>query len=201
LFGTSVVNAVLVLILVSIVLSALLAERATTWIPSQVAQRPPLGGKVLVVTTSTGPSDAAVRVATLLARPDGGHSEIMITRMPTDPAPGRSALRAVEQRIFRHGFEGHVRTEVDQVQNAVAKAILSTHPSLVVVDDPTFDASPSHVPVLVVQGVTPNARAVRLIAAADDTNSVAAEVTRRLARAESKLFRGRTRADAEPAKP
>src|SRR5262249_54513545 len=64
LFGTTVVNAVLVLILVSIVLSALLAQKATTWIPSQVAQRPPLGGKVLVVTTSTGPSDAAVRVAT-----------------------------------------------------------------------------------------------------------------------------------------
>jgi flagellar biosynthesis protein FlhB len=94
-----------------------------------------------------------------------------------------------------------VRTDVDQVQSAVTKAILSTHPSLVVVDDPTFDASPSHVPVLVAQGVTPNARAVRLIAAADDTNGVAAEVARRLARAESKLFRGRRRADAEPAKP
>jgi Kef-type K+ transport system membrane component KefB len=201
LFGTSVVNAVLVLILVSIVLSALLAERATSWIPSQIAHRPPLGGKVLVVTTSTGPSDAAVRVATLLARPDGGHSEIMITRMPTDPAPDRSALRALEKRIFRHGFDGNVRTDVDQVQSAVTKAILSTHPSLVVVDDPTFDASPSHVPVLVVEGMTPNARAVRLIAAADDTSGVAAEVARRLARAESKLFRGRKRADAEPAKP
>jgi Na+:H+ antiporter len=201
LFGTSVVNAVLVLILVSIVLSALLAERATNWIPSQVEHRPPLGGKVLVITTSTGPSDAAVRVATLLARPDGGHSEIMITRMPTDPVLDKSALRALEKRIFRHGFDGHVRTDVDQVQSAVTKAILSTHPSLVVVDDPTFDASPSHVPVLVVEGVAPNARAVRLIAAADDTNGVAAEVARRLARAESKRFRGRRGSDAEPAKP
>jgi len=201
LFGTSVVNAVLVLILVSIVLSALLAERATSWIPSQVADRPPLGGRVLVITTSTGPSDAAVRAATLLARPDGGHSEIMITRLPTDPALDRSALRALEKRIFRHGFDGHVRTDVDQVQSAVTKAILSTHPSLVVVDDPTFDASPSHVPVLVVEGLTPNARAVRLIAPADDTSGVAAEVARRLARAESKLFRGRKRGEAEPAKP
>jgi hypothetical protein len=199
LFGTSVVNAVLVLILVSIVLSALLAERASGWLPAQVAHRPPLGGKVLVVTTSTGPSDAAVRVAILVARPDGGHSEIMITRMPTDPDLDKSALRALEKRIYRHGFDGHVRTDVDQVQSAVTKAILSTNPSLVVVDDPTFDASPSHVPVLVVEGMTPNARAVRLIAAADDTSGVAAEVARRLARAESKLFRGRRGANAEPA--
>jgi hypothetical protein len=193
LFGTSVVNAVLVLILVSIVLSALLAERVAGWVPAQVVHRPPLGGKVLVVTTSTGPSDAAVRVATLLARPDGGHSDVMITRMPTEPAPDSSALRAVEKRIFRHGFDGQVRTEVDQLNDAVAKAILTTEPSLVIVDDPTFDASPSHVPVLVVHGMTPSPHAVRLIAAADDTNGVTAEVARRLARAESKLFRGRRR--------
>lgn len=200
LFGTSVVNAVLVLILVSIVLSALLAERVIEWVPAHIVGRPRLGGKVLVVTTSTGPSDAAVRVATLLARPDGGHSEVMITRMPTDPAPDRSALRAVEKRIFRHGFDGHVRTDVVQLDDAVAKAILTTHPSLVIVDEPSFDAAPAHVPVLVVHGMTPSARAVRLIAAADDTNGVAAEVTRRLARADSKLFRGRRRTDAEAAK-
>jgi Kef-type K+ transport system membrane component KefB len=69
LLGTSVVNAVLVLILVSIVLSALLAERVVRWVPGRVGHRPPLGGKVLLVTHSTGPSDAAVKVATLLARP------------------------------------------------------------------------------------------------------------------------------------
>jgi len=198
LFGTSVVNAVLVLILVSIVLSALLAERVAGWVPARVVHRPPLGGKVLVVTTSTGPSDAAVRVATLLARPDGGHSDVMITRMPTEPAPDSSALRAVEKRIFRHGFDGQVRTEVDQLNDAVAKAILTTEPSLVIVDDPTFDASPSHVPVLVVHGMTPSPHAVRLIAA-DDTNGVTAEVARRLARAESKLFRGRRRLKAAEA--
>ena len=183
LFGTSVVNAVLVLILVSIVLSALLAERVVDWVPAQVGQRPRLGGKVLVITTSAGPSDAAVRAATLLARPDGGHSDVVITRLPTEPAPDRKALRAVEKRIFRHGFDGHVRTDVDLVEDAVAKAILTTQPSLVIVDDPTFDASPADVPVLVVQGVTPGTGAVRLIA--DDTNGVAAEVARRLARAES----------------
>jgi Kef-type K+ transport system membrane component KefB len=201
LFGTSVVNAVLVLILVSIVLSALLAERVVGWVPARVGHRPPLGGKVLVVTSSAGPSDAAVQAATLLARPDGGHSEVMITRMPTEPAPDSNALRAVEKRIFRHGFDGRVRTEVDQIDDAVAKAIVATQPSLVIVDDPTFDASPGQVPVLVVHGVSPSPRAVRLIAVGDETNGVAAEVSRRLAKAESKLFRGRRRTGAEAAKP
>src|SRR5205814_7760559 len=76
--------------------------RVIEWVPAHVVERPPLGGKVLVVTTSTGPSDAAVRVATLLARPDGGHSDVVITRMPTEPAPDPKALRAVEKLIFRH---------------------------------------------------------------------------------------------------
>src|SRR5204863_276021 len=63
LFGTSLVNAVLVLILVSIVLSALLAQRVVGWVPVRAVQKRALGAHVLVVTPSTGPSDAAVRDA------------------------------------------------------------------------------------------------------------------------------------------
>ena len=69
-----------------------------------------------------------------------------------------------------------------------------------IVDDPTFDASPGQMPVLVVHGVSPSPRAVRLIAVRDETNGVAAEVSRKLAKAESKLFRGRRRTGAEAAK-
>ena len=78
LFGTSVVNAVLVLILVSIVVAALIAQRVVDRVPARVARRP-LGGRVLVVTDSAGPSDEAVRAATLIARPDGGRSDVLIT--------------------------------------------------------------------------------------------------------------------------
>jgi Na+:H+ antiporter len=46
LFGTSVVNAVLVLILVSIVVSALLAERVIHWVPARLAHRAPLGARL-----------------------------------------------------------------------------------------------------------------------------------------------------------
>jgi Kef-type K+ transport system membrane component KefB len=180
-FGTSVVNAVLVLILVSIVLSAMLAEKVAGWVPSQIARRA-LGGKVLVVTSAGGPSDAAVRVATLLARPDGGHSDLLITRTSDDPPPDAASLREIERRISRHGFDGHVRTEVSDLSEAMSKAVLTVQPSVVIVDDPTFEASPGHVPVLVVDGVQLDPDAVRVIVDGEETDSVSEEIARRLAR-------------------
>ncbi len=173
-FGTSVVNAVLVLILVSIVLSAMLAEKVVGWVPSQLHRRA-LGGKVLIVATSAGPSDAAVRIATLLARPDGGHSDLLITRTKDERTLDATVLRGIEQRIFRHGFDGHVRTEVGELGDALAKALLTEEASLVIVDDPAFDVSPGEIPVLVVQGLPAN---VRVIAGGD---GVLEEIERRLA--------------------
>jgi hypothetical protein len=182
LFGTSVVNAVLVLIVVSIVVSAFLAERVTSWVPAKLDSKPPLGGKVLVLAPSTGPSDAAVRVATLLARPDGGHSDVLITQTEGEPRLDRRALRALEQRICRHGFDGHVRTEISPLPDALTRALLTGEPSLVIVDDPAFDGLPGRVPILVVEGQSPPPAEVRLIVDSDDTHVVAADVARRLGR-------------------
>src|SRR4051794_8215854 len=79
LFSTTVVNAVLVLILVSIFASAVLTEKVITWMPARAHGARRLGAKVLVITPAGGPSDAAMRAATLLARPDGGHADLLIT--------------------------------------------------------------------------------------------------------------------------
>jgi Kef-type K+ transport system membrane component KefB len=182
LFGTTVVNAVLVLILVSIVVSAFLTERVIAWMPARVAGTSRLGSKVLVVTPATGPSDAAVRAATLLARPDGGHSDVVITRPSSDSPLERADLRAVEKRINRHGFEGHVRTEVAEIAEAVSKAVRSLEHSLVIVDDPKFRAPPGRVPLLVVGGDGSTQDAVLLVADDGETNGIAAEVGRRLAK-------------------
>jgi Kef-type K+ transport system membrane component KefB len=180
LFGTSLVNAVLVLILVSIVVGALLAEKVIGWVPKR-AERKPLGRRLVVVTGADGPSDRVVRVAMLLARPDGGHSEVVITGTKTRPPPDAGALRAVEERIFRKGFEGGVRTEIDELEDAVTRAALSPLPSAVLVDDPTFDSLPVLLPLLVVDGAD-GADGVRVIAAVEDAADVSAEVERRLGR-------------------
>jgi Kef-type K+ transport system membrane component KefB len=189
LFGTSLVNAALVLILVSIVLAAVLAQKVPKWLPVGVAHKPPLGERVLVVTPSTGPSDAAVRAATLLARPDGGHGDVVILRTENQPRPDATILRDIEKRVSRQGFDGRVRTAVDDLGPGVAKAVLTAAPSLVIVDDPTFDASLDGVPLLVVQGTGSGPDAVRMIADGGEGAGVAAEITRRLARGETRAIR------------
>jgi len=195
LFGTSLVNAVLVLILVSIVVAALLAQKVVQWVPVKAEHKAPLGERVLVVTGSTGPSDAAVRAATLLTRPDGGHGDVVITRMPGEARPDATVVRHIEKRVFRQGFDGRVRTDADALAQVVAKAVLAAEPSLVIVDDPTYDASPGRVPVVVVQGAGRGTDATRTIADGDGGDGIAAEVARRLAKGESKPIRLRRRSD------
>jgi hypothetical protein len=197
LFGTTLVNAVLVLILVSIAVAALLAEKVIAWVPGGAMRKRPLGSRVVVVSPSTGPTDAAVRVATMLARPDGGQSDVVITGTETELPPDPSVVRRVEQRLFRHGFDGHLRTEINSLPDAVTKTALTARPSLLVVDDPDFDVAPGRVPVLVVHGATAAPDAVRLIADGDGTEGIDAEITRKL----SKQSRGRFASGAAPARP
>jgi Kef-type K+ transport system membrane component KefB len=181
-FGTSVVNAVLVLILVSIVVAAMLAQRVVASFPVRTEAKLPLGSKVLVVTSATGPSDAAVRLATTLSRPDGGHSDVLITHTEDEPAPDRAALRAIEKRIFRHGFDGHVRTGVSTLTDAVARSTQAAESSLLVVDDPFYDGTPGSVPMVVLLGSTlGSSDAVRIVVARDAADGVAEEIARRLA--------------------
>ena len=189
LFGTSVVNAVLVLILVSILVSALLSQRVVRRLPADAAETRPLGKKVLVVTASTGPSDSAIRTATMLARPDGGHSDLLVTRTGDEPAPDPAVLRKLERQVSRHGFDGTVRAEIAEVADAVARAVMAGEPSLVIVDDPSFETTPGNIPVLVLHGLPPSPGAATLIADGDETGTLAAEIGRRLLRAEPNAFR------------
>jgi hypothetical protein len=187
-FGVSLVNAVLVLILVSITVAALITQKVVEIVPADTGRKAPLGSKVLVVTGVTGPSDAAVSVATALSRPDGGHSDLLITRSAAESKPAHAALRALEKRIFRHGFDGHIRTDVGTLGEAVEQAVIADHPSLVVVDDPSFEAAPGAVPLLVLDGVKTGPDAVRLIVGGEERIEVAEEVARRLAKSEPRAL-------------
>jgi Kef-type K+ transport system membrane component KefB len=181
-FGTSVVNAVLVLILVSIVVAALIAQRVVVpRFPGGAERTVPLGGHVLLIAALPGPTDAAVRTAALLARPDGGHGEVLLTRSEAEPPPDPATLRRLEKQVFRNGFDGHVRTGVATLSGAVAQAMLAPGTSVVIVDDPSFEAVPGRVPILVVQAASP-----RVIL--DAENGAAAEIERRLARSSARLW-------------
>ena len=187
-FGVSLVNAVLVLILVSITVAALITQKVVEIVPADTGRKAPLGSKVLVVTGVNGPSDAAVSVATALSRPDGGHSDLLITRSAGESSPAHAAMRALEKRIFRHGFDGRIRTDVGTLGEAVEQAMIADHPSLVVVDDPSYESAPGAVPLLVLDGVKTGPEAVRLIVGGDERVEVAEEVARRLAKSEPRAL-------------
>ena len=150
LFDTSVVNAVLVLILVSISVAAVLAQRVVTWMP-RGAPHGALGEKVLVATMAARPSDTAMRAATRLARPDGGHGEVVITRASGEPRPETAALHGVERHIFGHGFDGRLTTTIGTLAEAVTWAVSETEPSVVVVDDADFDTLVPGAPLVAVR--------------------------------------------------
>jgi hypothetical protein len=179
LFDTSVVNAVLVLILVSISVAAVLAQRVVTWVP-HAAHQPPLGHHVLVVTAAEEPSDQAMRIATLVARPDGGHSDVLLARGADGPPPDAKRRRAIEQRLVRHGFDGTVHAETHELTDAVTRSLLTAEPSLVIVDDPDFDAVPGRVPILVVGSGAVGSDGVRVIVDDAAMTGIAADIITRL---------------------
>jgi Kef-type K+ transport system membrane component KefB len=180
LFDTSVVNAVLVLILVSISVAAMLAQRVVTWVPPHALHLPPLGHHVLVITAADEPTDEAMRIATLVARPDGGSSDVLVGRGADGQLPDAKRRRAIEQRLVRHGFDGTVHAEAHELADAVARSLLTAQPSLVIVDDPGFEATPGRVPILVVGSAAAGSDGVRLVAEEAVVTTVAADITKRL---------------------
>jgi Kef-type K+ transport system membrane component KefB len=196
LFDTSVVNAVLVLILVSISAAAVLAQRVVTWVPVHAVHLPPLGHHVLVVTAAEEPSDEAMRIATLIARPDGGNSDVLIARGAAGPPPDARRRRAIEQRLVRHGFDGTVHADVHELPDAVARSLLAADASLVIVDDPNFEAAPGRVPILVIGSSTVGSDGVRLVVDDAARSSVSEDLGKRLDRKNARRPRLRRRGSA-----
>ena len=177
LFDTSVVNAVLVLILVSISVAAVLAQRVVTWMP-RGATHGALGEKVLVATMAARPSATAMRAATRLARPDGGHGEVVIARTVGEPRPEAVVLRAIERHIFGHGFDGRLTTAVGTLAETIGRAVGESEPSVVVVDDADFDELVPGAPLIVVPLTPSGEEKFRVLGAIDAEG--AAEISRRL---------------------
>jgi hypothetical protein len=74
--------------------------------------------------------------------------------------------------------------------------MIAAEASLVIVDDPTFEASPGPLPLVVLDGASAKGDATHVIAGGDGSNGVAAEIERRLARGAAKPLRIPRRAPA-----
>lgn len=161
LFGTSVVNAVLVLILVSIVVTTVIAPRYLSRVAVPERGQRPLGERVMLISPTEGPSEAGVHAADAMARADGGVIDVVITETHGAPIEA-SELRKIEDRVFRADRDGGVRavrgaTEADAATHAALSADASTilidtvHPAGTV-ERLDAEAQNMGAPVVVVQG-------------------------------------------------
>ncbi|MBX3286288.1 MAG: cation:proton antiporter [Actinobacteria bacterium] len=135
LFSTSLVNAVLVLILVSIVVSTLLSGPTTRRVPVPEAGASAIGEHVMLACTPDGPSVLARWVAERLSGPDVGIVEVVVVHEEGQRPVSHAELEALERDVFRGGLDGSIRPVVDvTVAAAVAHAVATSSPSAVVVD-------------------------------------------------------------------
>ena len=201
LFGVSVVNAVLVLIVVSVVGATLLAPHAYRRVEPG-ARRESLGGHVLLATSLDEPSESGLRVAQLLARPDDGIVDVAIAQREGDERPERSARRALERRLYRGVMDGTLTVVAGRtVGEAIGSEVRRLRPSVVVVDlgetpTPPLDALPRSTPTIRLHGpldrTIDHFSIVGSDAGVDDPLTI--EVARRLARGEPLRIAGTSRA-------
>ncbi|MBV9817203.1 MAG: cation:proton antiporter [Solirubrobacterales bacterium] len=123
LFDQSVVNAALVLILVSIIIGTVIAERATRRVPVPTVAAHHLGERILV--TVEDPEQAALgfAIGARVAAPDSGVVRGILACSPAD-AESRASLLA---QLSAAGFASGVDTEPRLlVHRALAEGILHT---------------------------------------------------------------------------
>lgn len=149
LFGTRVVNAVLVVILVSVVLASTLAPKLAAMVGRSEEIVAP-GGHVMVVVDSGTPAGPLVRLAGRLAEPDGGRvSAVMIVPSGT-PRPSDDAIARISQQIAAAGIDTELLIRVDDsIDEGVVHTAHSEHATLLVIPVGTC-AVPDEVPAVVV---------------------------------------------------
>lgn len=133
LFGTRVVNAVLVVILVSVVLASALAPRIAAYVDPVDEIRAP-GSHVLVLLDADTPHVPLVRLAGRLAQPDGGRVSCALIVPTGEPCPPVEEVGRLEQQLATAGVDValHVRVD-DSIDEGLVHTAESEHATLVVV--------------------------------------------------------------------
>lgn len=123
LFDQSVVNAALVLILVSIVVGTLLVDRSVPTVPAPTADGLRVGSRILVVLTDPAQARLAFALAARIAATDGG----MVRGMLAAPAGAMAALESRLAELQAAGYAAGVDAEVRLLAHgALAPAVVNT---------------------------------------------------------------------------
>lgn len=144
LFDQSVVNAVLVLILVTIVVATVITDRAKTRVVVPHVEYQALGKRVLVALQDPDQAQIGFTIAARVAGPDGGLIRALLESSPAEKRERETSLR----QLHRVGFA--VGVDVDPallVHPSLAEGIINVvaeqEPSLVLVGQRTASAHPA----------------------------------------------------------
>jgi len=195
LFSTTVVNAVLVLILFSVVLATLVAERTAKQIPPPVARARTLGERVLVAVEEGAAGGLAVSIAARIAQHEGGVVRALLVRRPGDAPADGWALEALAQAGFDEGVDNDPHIVVDRsLADAVVHAAAANNASLVIAVERSHPERPvlgswaeavagaAPAPVIIVRGAARLGEGVRVAADGDGrAAAVAAQIGELLA--------------------
>lgn len=208
LFGKPVVNAVLVLILVSVVLATVVAEQASKHVPVSTGIRR-LGDTILVVAEDAARAGFAIRAAARIAAADGGVVHPILLRHRQDGTNDGSGLALMRTQALDIGLDPDPRLIVSRsFADAVVDLAAAESASLVLVVDDDDRASPafgnwgealagaSPAPVVMVRGEgTPGGSTyLRRVVSGDEGNPAAALAAEIAAR----ISRGAVHAEDEP---
>jgi hypothetical protein len=144
LFDQSVVNAALVLILVSIVLGTFLVDRSVPKVPAPEGLAERVGARILVVLADPGQARLAFGIAARIAAGEGGVVRGLLAR-PRELADGSEAdLAQLEAAAYEAGLDAEPRLLIhDSLTESVVNTATEARASLVLVGRPSVPgASP-----------------------------------------------------------
>jgi len=148
LFGEQVVNAVLVVILVTLLLAALTTARALPGIePTASGEGTPLGSKLVLVAGREDRIAGLAHVAQALVGPEGGMvAPIRVAVSSDDIEADRSLLAAAEGVLAKAGLDTEPRLRIDDNPiSAIAYTAIEDGASVVLMD---WQAAARHQPAL-----------------------------------------------------
>jgi Kef-type K+ transport system membrane component KefB len=144
LFGQSVVNAVLVLILASIIVGTLIVERSKERVPGPSAERQPLGKRVLVALEDPRQAAVGFEIAARVAAPDSGVVRGLLRSSPTDALTRERELAKLRAAGFAIGLDTDPALLVHgSLEEGVINIVATHHPSLVLITQRSASAAPA----------------------------------------------------------
>ena len=143
LFDQSVVNAVLVLILVSIIAATLLVERVMGDVPVPKTEGHDLGKRVLVALEDPRQAQLGFAIGARVAAPDGGIVLGLLGAAPADKRDREAALAQLRRVGYANGLDTDPAVLHGSFAEGIVNAVAEQEPSLVLVGQRRASTAPA----------------------------------------------------------